>query len=143
VFHAGQTEATAAHPWLGSVYFTLLVIGGINTAFSAFYYVRVLKVMVLDRSLEDVEGREPAPLRVPAAATAYAGVMAAAVVGLGVAWNEVAVASEQGVQSFAKAVPAPVTTTVAPAERVRPGGRDRPKAGPPKGKAKAADGRDE
>ena len=64
VFHAGR-QATV--PWLGGVYYALLVIGGINTALSAVYYIRVLKVMILDKSLDEIEGREPIRVRLPGA----------------------------------------------------------------------------
>jgi NADH-quinone oxidoreductase subunit N len=104
VFHAGQTASTA---WLSNVYYALLVIGGINTALSAVYYVRVLKVMILDKSLYEVEGRAPIPVRIPALATAYAGFLAAVVIGLGVAWNFLTVASSEGVRPFAREAPAP------------------------------------
>jgi NADH-quinone oxidoreductase subunit N len=147
VFHAGQTEATAAHPWLGPVYYALLVIGGVNTAFSAFYYVRVLKVMVLDRSLDDVEGRESPPLRLPAAAAVYAGLMATAVFVLGVYVDPLAAASRDGVETFAKAVPVALPTNVEP-PAMRPIRGRQPGPGPnrgnqPKANPKAGAGRDE
>ena len=75
---------------------------GINTALSAVYYIRVLKVMILDKSLDEIEGREPVRLRLPAPAVAYAGFLAVVVIGLGVAWNFLAVASAEGVKSFAR-----------------------------------------
>jgi NADH-quinone oxidoreductase subunit N len=133
VFHAGQG---ATQPWLSGVYYSLLVIGGLNTAVSAFYYVRVLKVMILDKSLEEVEGREPAPLRVPVPAAAYAAFLALAVVVLGMV-----------VQTFVKVVPV-ATEPNADQPQVRParGGRNKggqPKGGQPKNKAKAADGKDQ
>jgi NADH-quinone oxidoreductase subunit N len=147
VFHAGRDATASPHPWLGNVYYALLVIGGLNTAFSAFYYVRVLKVMILDRSLDEVEGREPPPLRIPAPAAAYTGFLAAAVVGLGVAWNFLAVASADGVKSFADMVQrtggAEVRpdelrlTTPGPAQRPQnrqqPRPQPRPKSAPNKG----------
>jgi NADH-quinone oxidoreductase subunit N len=104
VFHAGQTAPTA---WLSNVYYALLVIGGINTALSAVYYVRVLKVMILDKSLDEVEGRVPVPVCIPGLATAYAGFLAAVVIGLGVAWNFLTVASTEGVRTFAREMPLP------------------------------------
>jgi NADH-quinone oxidoreductase subunit N len=145
VFHAGRDATAGPHPWLGTVYYALLLIGGLNTAVSAFYYVRVLKVMTLERPAEAVEGREPAPLRLPAAAVTYAGVMAAAVVGLGVAFQTLAVASEQGVQTFATTPPVveanPVLPTgelggprpKAPKGKAQPKGKARPKANPGQG----------
>jgi NADH-quinone oxidoreductase subunit N len=132
VYDAGQSEAVAAHPWLGSVYFSLLVIGGLNTALSAVYYIRVLKVMVLDKSLDEVEGRESPPLGVPIPAMAYAVFMAVIVIGLGVVVDPLAAASKGGVQTFAK-----VGSTLAEREVLERMRQDKPPAGRPKGRPKA------
>ena len=48
-----------------------------------FYYVRVLKVMILDKTLDENRGPRTAPLRLPAGALAFTGVLAAAVIALG------------------------------------------------------------
>ena len=123
----------------------LLVIGGLNTAFSAFYYVRVLKVMILDKTLDEVEGREPAPLRLPAGALAFTGVLAAAVIALGVAFNFLMRASEQGVESFAvAAVAVPGARPAVPFRPIdvprinprggQPRGQGQPKAAPKGGR---------
>ena len=141
VYHAGKN---ATVPWLGGVYYALLVIGGINTALSAVYYVRVLKVMILEKSLDEVEGREPVPVRIPALASAYAGFLAACVIGLGVAWNFLAVASADGVKPFVREAPpteeavriVPTRLNVPPPQMGRPKG---PPRGAPKGAPKAAD----
>jgi len=100
VFEAGRAALNGRAPWLGTVYFALLAIGGLNTVFSAVYYLRVLKVMILDKSPDEAEGREPTPLRVPAGAAAYTGLLAAGVLALGVAWNPLIVASDKGVAKF-------------------------------------------
>jgi NADH-quinone oxidoreductase subunit N len=135
VYHAGNN---APVPWLGSVYYALLLIGGINTALSAVYYVRVLKVMILDKSLDEVEGREPVPIRLSAPATAYAGFLAVAVIGLGVAWNFLAVASALGVKSFAReALPTAEMGPVQIAPRAPRAGPRRPAQ--PKAAPKAVD----
>jgi NADH-quinone oxidoreductase subunit N len=134
VFDAGQKAWAGPHTWLGGVYYALLVIGGINTAISAVYYVRVLKVMVLDRSLEEVEGQEPARVRVPAAATSYATAMALAVIVLGVAFDQLTAASRQGVKTFDTTRPQASGLDVRPTEPARPGrrggGRQQPRPQP-------------
>jgi NADH-quinone oxidoreductase subunit N len=137
VYHAGRDQSAGPAPWLGTVYYALLLIGGLNTAFSAFYYLRVLKTAILDRPIGEVEGVEPAPLAVPAPAAAYAGLLAAAVIGLGVAWNSLAVASERGVRAFAKEVPPePMNRAASAQERNLGGGQPKGKAGArAKGKA--------
>jgi NADH:ubiquinone oxidoreductase subunit 2 (subunit N) len=100
LFDAGRRYADAGSPGLGYTMYALLVVGGLNTAISAVYYIRVLKVMVLDRSVEEVEGQPPAPLPLPAGRAAYATILAVAVVALGVFWNAVTRASDRGVDRF-------------------------------------------
>jgi NADH-quinone oxidoreductase subunit N len=99
VWHAADT---APVDWLKQVYYALLVIGGLNTALSAFYYLRVLKTMILDKPLDVVEGESPTPLRIRAAAMAFTAFLAAAVVTLGVVVDPVANAGEQSVAGFEK-----------------------------------------
>ena len=134
LFH-GAREVASKVPWLSEVYYGLLVIGGINTVFSLFYYVRVLRVMILEKPLEEVEGRPATDLGVPTGAVGYTAVLAVVVVALGIVWNPLAEASDQSVRRFAPlaAVPQPlVPAAKAPAEKAGPkGGRGKgnPKAG--------------
>ena len=51
---------------LGFTLLALLVVGGLNTVFSAVYYLKVMKVMIIEGRAEDLEGRAPAPLPEPA-----------------------------------------------------------------------------
>jgi NADH-quinone oxidoreductase subunit N len=101
--------------------YTLIVVGGLNTVLSLFYYVKVLKVMVLDKPIEEVEGREPPRLAVPPAARAFAVIMAIFVVYMGIDWDQFASAARTGIGNFpapaalAQAAP-PVQTPAANAE---------------------------
>ena len=101
LFHAGQFYATRA-PGLSNTMYALLVIGGLNTVISLVYYIKVLKVMVLDRPLEDVEGRRPAPLPIGLGPAAYASLLAAVVFVLGIMpnWYPLGDASIRGVDRF-------------------------------------------
>lgn len=93
LYHAAN-EASAVVPWLSTVYWALLVIGGLNTVFSAVYYIRVLKVMTIDQP-----GETGAKwMHAPAGANGFAGAMAAIVLALGVAWNFLAMASDRAVR---------------------------------------------
>jgi NADH-quinone oxidoreductase subunit N len=97
LFSAGRDYANLHQPGLAAVMYGTLIIGGINTVFSAFYYMRVLRVMILDRSPEMVEGKvEPLPVR-PATAF-YATLLAAMIFVVGVAWNPIAEASDRAGQ---------------------------------------------
>jgi NADH-quinone oxidoreductase subunit N len=100
LFDAGRDHYAKGQPGLGAFLYGLLVVGGLNTVISAVYYIKVMKVMILDERVEDVEGREPAvlPERVPA--VTFATLVALAVVVLGIAVDPVVAASRKGVDRF-------------------------------------------
>ncbi len=100
LYSAGQSHVADGQTGLGMFLYTLLLIGGINTVISAVYYLKVMKVMILDERVEDVEGREPVVLPERAAAVVFASVVAFAVVLLGIVVNPVVVASQAGVDRF-------------------------------------------
>jgi NADH-quinone oxidoreductase subunit N len=104
LFHGGQEYYIMGQPGLGAILYGLLVIGGINTVISAVYYVKVMKVMILDRRAEDLEDREPVRLHEPVSGMVYAGVLAVVVFGLGLAWGPVDSASRTGSEQFREIV---------------------------------------
>jgi NADH-quinone oxidoreductase subunit N len=99
LFEAG-TFYSARAPGLSRIMYALLVIGGINTVISLVYYMKVLKVMILEKPSEDVEGHAPAELQVPFSASVFAGLLAAAVLVLGIEWNDLAQYSDKGANGF-------------------------------------------
>jgi NADH-quinone oxidoreductase subunit N len=99
LFEAG-TFYSAKAPGLSRIMYALLVIGGINTVISLVYYMKVLKVMILEKPIEDVEGRAPAALAVPLGSSVFAGLLAAAVLVLGIQWNDLAQYSDKGANGF-------------------------------------------
>ena len=64
---------------MAGVLYALIVIAGLNSVLSLFYYVKVLKVMILDKSLEEIESRPVVPLEVPLLPKAYASLLALAI----------------------------------------------------------------
>jgi NADH-quinone oxidoreductase subunit N len=76
----------------------------INTVLSAVYYIKVMKVMILDKTVEEVEGRPSPPLPVSIGLAFYSTVLAAMIFIVGIAWDPLAAASNAGVQSFHMAV---------------------------------------
>jgi NADH-quinone oxidoreductase subunit N len=100
LFQAGTFYGETDHGTLSAIMYALLVIGGINTVFSVIYYVRVLKVMIIEQPVEVVEGREPLPLPVPAGDAFYATILAALILVLGILWNPLADSSSRGVESM-------------------------------------------
>jgi NADH-quinone oxidoreductase subunit N len=87
LFNDGQAYYQAGEPGLGATLLGLLVVAGLNTVLSAFYYLKVMKVMILDHRTEDLEGTEPTPLREPISAVAYAVFLSLVVLGLGIFWE--------------------------------------------------------
>ena len=85
----GQGYFRAGEDNLGRVLITLVVVALVNTVLSAFYYVNVLKVLVLDQRVEDVEGLPTEPIREPAGQVFFSGLLVLAVIGLGIFWGPV------------------------------------------------------
>jgi NADH-quinone oxidoreductase subunit N len=127
LFHGGQEYSQMGQPGLGATLYGLLVIGGINSVISAVYYVKVMKVMILDRRAEDLEDREPVRLPEPRSGMVYAAVLAVVVFGLGLAWAPVDSASRAGSEQFREIVGRFPLENRGP---VRPGVGPRP-PGPP------------
>jgi NADH-quinone oxidoreductase subunit N len=100
LYQSADMHAEAGRQGLGVTLYALLIIGGLNTVLSLFYYVKVLKVMTLDRSVEEVEGRAAEPLITPAAQNIYAAVLALLILALGVFWNPLSRVSDEGVETF-------------------------------------------
>jgi NADH-quinone oxidoreductase subunit N len=112
LYEGGQSYSVANHPGLGYWLYGLLVIGGLNTVLSVFYYIKVLKVMILEQSLEEVEGRPSPPLVAPAGSVVYAGLLAAVLLVVGILWDPLARWSDHGVNRFNDSPPMPVSRAV-------------------------------
>jgi NADH-quinone oxidoreductase subunit N len=108
LFSAGQLYVDLGLDGVGYLMYALLVIAGLNSVLSLFYYVKVLRVMVLERPLEEVEGREPRPLPVPPGADAYALLMAVLLLVTGILWGPLYRESLVGVKQFGQA-PSPAS----------------------------------
>jgi len=98
-----SSQAWYAHgdAGLGATLFGLLIVGGVNTVISAMYYIKVMKVMILEGKAEDLEGREPVRLREPISAIAYSFLLALVVLVLGVLWAPLDRLSHESTQRFA------------------------------------------
>jgi NADH-quinone oxidoreductase subunit N len=90
LFEAASDHQKAGQFGLANTLYALLILGGLNTVLSLIYYVKVLKVMVLERPLEEVEGVPVAPVATPPLQNAYASALAVAVLALGIFWNPLA-----------------------------------------------------
>jgi NADH-quinone oxidoreductase subunit N len=87
---------------MGATLFGLLVIGGVNSVVSAVYYIKVMKVMILEGRAEDLEGREPVRLPEPASSVVFSGIMAFVVLLLGIRWTELDRFSNESINRFAE-----------------------------------------
>ena len=96
--------------FLGTTMMALLVIGGINTVLSAVYYLKVLKVMILESPLEEVEGRESPPLAMPRPAAIYGAGLALVVFLLGILFDGLLDASARGATPFQQKPTRPVVS---------------------------------
>jgi NADH-quinone oxidoreductase subunit N len=119
LFEAGQGQAASGHETLSYILYGLLVVGGINTVISVVYYVKVLKVMILEVPLEEMEGRPARELPVPAGSALFATLLAGAILVVGILWDPLAQASNRGIADFPQAGrPSPVA--VVPREGPQP-----------------------
>lgn len=100
LFETGKRYSAAGLTGMGYTMYALLVIGGLNTAISAVYYIKVLRVMCLEKSVEEIEGIEPEPLPFGFVPSLYALVISAVLLVVGVAWNPLSKASAEGVNRF-------------------------------------------
>jgi NADH-quinone oxidoreductase subunit N len=102
LYEGGQLYASRAQPNLSYWLYGLLVIGGLNTVLSVVYYLKVMKVMILETTLEEVEGRPSPPLVAPGGAVLYASLLAVVILVVGILWDPLARMSDQGVKHFSE-----------------------------------------
>jgi NADH-quinone oxidoreductase subunit N len=103
LFEAAQAYDNIRKPHLAYTMYAVLLAGGLNTVISLFYYVKVLKVMILEKTLEEVEDRPVEQKPIPILQSAYVTMLALAVVLLIIPplWNPITMASsKQGVDTF-------------------------------------------
>jgi NADH-quinone oxidoreductase subunit N len=137
----GQAYYRAGESGLGATLLGLLLIGGLNTVLSAVYYLKVMKVMILDRRAEDLEGSEPPPLPEPAFASVFSVLMALAVLGWGILWAPIDSWSATSVARFRKKPGEDLVSAAQPTGPpggMAPGG---PGGGKGKGKGKGKGGK--
>ncbi|HEV3204613.1 MAG TPA: NADH-quinone oxidoreductase subunit N [Gemmataceae bacterium] len=102
LFNSGNYYNAQNHPELGYLMYALLVIGGINSVISAVYYLKVLKVMILDKAEEADESR---PVTVPGGSAFYGTILAVMVFVVFLAWQPLGKASDDAVNRFRPVLP--------------------------------------
>jgi NADH-quinone oxidoreductase subunit N len=96
VYDAAKAATAAGHASLGSSFYILLGIGLLNTAVSAYYYLRVVRVMLLEEPTSETTSSATAP-----GAAFYLTLLAAALFAAGIVWNPLVRAAEAASSSFA------------------------------------------
>jgi NADH-quinone oxidoreductase subunit N len=97
---AGKVYSASAQTSLAYSMYFLVGALVINTVLSAVYYIKVMKVMILDKTVEEVEGRPSPPIPIPVGPAFYSTVLAAMIFVIGIAWDPLAKASTAGVDGF-------------------------------------------
>jgi NADH-quinone oxidoreductase subunit N len=97
VYDAGKAATATGRANLGTAFYVFLGIGVLNTAVSAYYYLKVVRVMLLEEPIESASAaaRSPSP-----AAAFYLTILAAGLFALGIVWNPLVRATEQAVAVF-------------------------------------------
>jgi NADH-quinone oxidoreductase subunit N len=81
---AGDAFRAGPAPWLGYTLYGLVAVGLLNTVFGAVYYLRLVRLMLLERPADEL------PVAVPRSAAAYAAALAVLTLIPGLAWGPVA-----------------------------------------------------
>ncbi|MBA4187656.1 MAG: NADH-quinone oxidoreductase subunit N [Planctomycetaceae bacterium] len=95
VYEGARAATAAGHAPLGKLFYVLLGVGAVNTAVSAYYYLKIVRAMLLD------EPTDATPIPTSLATTAYLSVLAATLFALGVMWNPLTRLAEHAAASFA------------------------------------------
>jgi NADH-quinone oxidoreductase subunit N len=102
LYEGAQTWSAHGQPVLAWWLYALLVIGGLNTVLSVVYYLKVMKVMILETTLEEVEGRPSVPLVSPGGSVLFASLLAVVLLVVGILWDPLSRMSVRGVDRFSE-----------------------------------------
>jgi NADH-quinone oxidoreductase subunit N len=92
VYEAAKSATASAHANLGTALYVLLGIGVVNTAVSAYYYLKIVRVMLLEEPEVSPEATAPG---MSAGVAFYLTLLAAALFAAGVVWNPLVRVAEQ------------------------------------------------
>jgi NADH-quinone oxidoreductase subunit N len=88
IYEGARTAMAAGHANLGTAFYVLLGVGAVNTAVSAYYYLKVVRAMLLE------EPDSPTPVPTTPAAACYLVVLVVALLVLGILWNPLTALAE-------------------------------------------------
>jgi len=104
VYEAAKAATASGKSNLGFAFYGLLGVGALNTAASAYYYLRVVRTMILDE--EEHASPPVATGGVSPGASVYLTVLAALLIAVGVIWNPLTAACERAANTFKVSRPA-------------------------------------
>ena len=96
VYEAAKTATASGPPGLGTVFFVLLAVGAVNTAVSAYYYLKIARAMLLDDAVEPVS-REP---KASAGAALFLVALCAFLFAAGVVWDPLVSETAKAASAF-------------------------------------------
>ncbi len=100
LFHATLSYGDSGEMVLSYTAMTMIAFLALNTVLSAVYYLKVMRVMIVETRVEDVEGTEPtAYVELPRAIT-FVSLAALATLALGIFMNPLLIESDRGVERF-------------------------------------------
>ncbi|HXD86385.1 MAG TPA: NADH-quinone oxidoreductase subunit N, partial [Urbifossiella sp.] len=94
VYEAGRGATDAGHSALGTAFYVLLAVGALNTAISAYYYLRIVRAMLLE------DAASPAACSICPSATLFLTLLAALLFAAGIIVNPIASATTQAARTF-------------------------------------------
>ncbi|HEY2909342.1 MAG TPA: NADH-quinone oxidoreductase subunit N, partial [Gemmataceae bacterium] len=95
VYEAGKGATAAGHSTLGTAFYVLLAIGAVNTAISAYYYLRIVRAMLLEDDASPAVACSICPT-----ASLFLTVLAALLLAAGIIVNPIASATTQAARTF-------------------------------------------
>jgi NADH-quinone oxidoreductase subunit N len=107
VYEFGKDAATTGHTNLGIVFYILLAIGAVNAAMSAYYYLKVVRAMLLDSpEIQESPGKGGSTpsfeIHVSAASSLYLVVLTLALFAAGIVWNPIMKVTDRAAESLMK-----------------------------------------
>jgi NADH-quinone oxidoreductase subunit N len=94
LYEAARNANGAGHGGLSTAFFVLFGVGIMNTAVSAYYYLKVTRMMLLE------DPTDPTPIKTTPAAATYLVVLALGIFVLGIVWDPLINAAKHAVSAF-------------------------------------------